>query len=92
MTGAIKDDLLPMDEVTIFGLNYFLKNYRTVTMKRYRMTEEDLELEIPDLIMELTARFGFRDDYDRFYNMFVKDVRDGKLGLFCLDEVGVDGL
>jgi len=56
------------------------------------MTEEDLELEIPDLIMELTARFGFRDDYDRFYNMFVKDVRDGKLGLFCLDEVGVDGL
>ena len=92
LTGAIKDDLLPMDEVTIFGLNYFLKNYRTVTMKRYRMTEEDLELEIPDLIMELTARFGFRDDYDRFYNMFVKDVRDGKLGLFCLDEVGVDGL
>lgn len=92
LTGAIKDDLLPMDEVTIFGLNYFLKNYRTVTMKRYRMTEEDLELEIPDLIMELTARFGFRDDYDCFYNMFVKDVRDGKLGLFCLDEVGVDGL
>lgn len=92
LTGAIKDDLLPMDEVTIFGLNYFLKNYRTVTMKRYRMTEEDLELEIPDLIMELTARFGFRDNYDRFYNMFVKDVRDGKLGLFCLDEVGVDGL
>ncbi|MBR8678699.1 ribosome biogenesis GTPase YlqF [Lactococcus lactis subsp. lactis] len=92
LTGAIKDDLLPMDEVTIFGLNYFLKNYRTVTMKRYRMTEEDLELEIPDLIMELTARFGFRDDYDRFYNMFVKDVRDGKLGLFCLDEVRVDGL
>lgn len=92
LTGAIKDDLLPMDEVTIFGLNYFLKNYRTVTMKRYRMTEEDLELEIPDLIMELTARFGFRDDYDRFYNMFVKNVRDGKLGLFCLDEVRVDGL
>ncbi|MBZ4147742.1 hypothetical protein JYG47_24770, partial [Escherichia fergusonii] len=78
LTGAIKDDLLPMDEVTIFGLDHFLKNYRSVTMKRYRMTEEDLELEIPDLIMELTARFGFRDDYDRFYNMFVKDVRDGK--------------
>ncbi|KZK35876.1 ribosome biogenesis GTPase YlqF [Lactococcus cremoris] len=92
LTGAIKDDLLPMDEVTIFGLDHFLKNYRSVTMKRYRMTEEDLELEIPDLIMELTARFGFRDDYDRFYNMFVKDVRDGKLGLFCLDEVGTDEL
>ncbi|RZI48134.1 ribosome biogenesis GTPase YlqF [Lactococcus kimchii] len=90
LTGAIKDDLLPMDEVTIFGLTHFLKNYRSVTMKRYRMSEEDLELEIPELIMELTARFGFRDDYDRFYTMFVKDVRDGKLGLFCLDEVVAD--
>ncbi|PCR99203.1 ribosome biogenesis GTPase YlqF [Lactococcus fujiensis] len=88
LTGAIKDQLLPMDEVTIFGLRYFLKNYRVLTMKRYRMTDDDLELEIPELIMELTTRFGFRDDYDRFYEMFVKDVRDGRLGTYCLDQVG----
>ena len=90
LTGAIKDDLLPMDEVTIFGLEYFLENYPELTMKRYRITEADLELEIPELIMELTARFGFRDDYDRFYTMFVKDARDGKLGLYCLDKVVTD--
>lgn len=87
LTGAIKDQLLPMDEVTIFGLTYFLENYKKETMKRYRMKEADLELEIPELIMELTARFGFRDDYDRFYEMFVKDVRDGRLGTYCLDKV-----
>ncbi|MDE7490090.1 50S ribosome-binding GTPase, partial [Streptococcus agalactiae] len=27
LTGAIKDQLLPMDEVTIFGLNYFKTYY-----------------------------------------------------------------
>lgn len=85
LTGAIKDDLLPMDEVTIFGLKYFITHYPTLTLKRYRITEEDLELTTPELIMALTQRFGFRDDYDRFYAMFVKDVRDGKLGSFCLD-------
>lgn len=87
LTGAIKDQLLPMDDVTIFGLQYFLENYQEATMKRLRMKEADLELEIPDLIMELTKRFGFRDDYDRFYQMFVKDVRDGRVGEYCLDKV-----
>ncbi|WP_285120986.1 ribosome biogenesis GTPase YlqF [Lactococcus petauri] len=87
LTGAIKDQLLPMDDVTIFGLQYFLENYQEATMKRLRMKEVDLELEIPDLIMELTKRFGFRDDYDRFYQMFVKDVRDGRMGEYCLDKV-----
>ena len=87
LTGAIKDQLLPMDDVTIFGLQYFLENYQAATMKRLRMKEADLELEIPDLIMELTKRFGFRDDYARFYQMFVKDVRDGRMGEYCLDKV-----
>ncbi len=87
LTGAIKDQLLPMDDVTIFGLQYFLENYQAATMKRLRMKEADLELEIPDFIMELTQRFGFRDDYDRFYQMFVKDVRDGRMGEYCLDKV-----
>lgn len=87
LTGAIKDQLLPMDDVTIFGLQYFLENYQEATMKRLRMKEADLEIEIPDLIMELTKRFSFRDDYDRFYQMFVKDVRDGRMGEYCLDKV-----
>lgn len=87
LTGAIKDQLLPMDDVTIFGLQYFLENYQAATRKRLRMKEADLELEIPDLIMELTKRFGFRDDYDRFYQIFVKDVRDGRMGEYCLDKV-----
>ena len=90
LTGAIKDQLLPMDEVTIFGLQYFLENYPEPTKARYRLTDEDLQLDIPELIMALTARFGFRDDYDRFYDMFVKDVRDGRLGAYCLDKVEND--
>ena len=52
----------------------------------------DLEQETPELIMVWTKKLGFRDDYDRFYNLFVKDVRDGRLGTYTLDRVSdLDG-
>ncbi|CQR24422.1 GTP-binding protein [Streptococcus varani] len=85
LTGAIKDQLLPMDEVTIFGLNYFKEFYPERLKERYKGI--NLEEEAAEIIMSLTQKMGFRDDYDRFYNLFVKDVRDGKLGLYTLDRV-----
>ena len=90
LTGAIKDQLLPMDEVTIFGLNYFKEHYPAVLQERFK--QMDLEEEAPEIIMEMTQKLGFREDYDRFYQLFVKDVRDGKLGRYTLDRVGeIDG-
>ena len=90
LTGAIKDNLLPMDEVTIFGLNYFKEHYPEELTARFKQL--DLSQEAPDMIMDMTQKLGFRDDYDRFYSLFVKDVRDGKLGRYCLDIVGeLDG-
>ena len=90
LTGAIKDNLLPMDEVTIFGLNYFKEHYPEELVGRYKQL--DLNQEAPEIIMDMTQKLGFRDDYDRFYSLFVKDVRDGKLGRYCLDIVGeLDG-
>ena len=88
LTGAIKDQLLPMDEVTIFGLNYFKTYYSERLEERFKGI--DLEEEAPEIIMEMTQKLGFREDYDRFYSLFVKDVRDGKLGRYTLDIVGVD--
>lgn len=88
LTGAIKDQLLPMDEVTIFGLDYFKTYYPERLEERFKGI--DLEEEAPEIIMEMTQKLGFREDYDRFYSLFVKDVRDGKLGRYTLDIVGVD--
>ena len=83
LTGAIKDNLLPMDEVTIFGLNYFKEHYPKALQERFKQL--DLELEAPDMIMDITQKLGFREDYDRFYSLFVKEVRDGRLGRYTLD-------
>ena len=86
LTGAIKDQLLPMDEVTIFGLNFFKEHYPERLKERFKGI--NLEADAPQMIMEMTQKLGFRDDYDRFYQLFVKDVRDGKLGRYTLDLVG----
>lgn len=86
LTGAIKDQLLPMDEVTIFGLNYFKTHYPSRLTKRFKNIP--FEEETPEIIMALTRQLGFKDDYDRFYTLFVKEVRDGKLGQYTLDQVG----
>ena len=32
-----------------------------------RYKQMDLEQEAPEIIMEMTQRLGFRDDYDRFF-------------------------
>ena len=85
LTGAIKDQLLPMDEVTIFGLDYFKANYPERLQERFKGM--DLDQESPELIMTWTQKLSFRDDYDRFYQLFIKKVRDGKLGLYTLDRV-----
>ncbi len=45
----------------------------------------NLDDEAPEIIMDMTRLLGFRDDYDRFYSLFVKEVRDGKLGNYTLD-------
>ena len=80
LTGAIKDQLLPMDEVTIFGLN---EHYPEKLAERFKQMK--IEEEAPVIIMDMTRALGFRDDYDRFYSLFVKEVRDGKLGNYTLD-------
>ena len=90
LTGAIKDNLLPMDEVTIFGLNYFKEHYPEELQERFKNL--DLEKEAPEMIMDMTRKLGFKEDYDRFYSLFVKEVRDGKLGRYTLDTLeDIDG-
>lgn len=88
LTGAIKDQLLPMDEVTIFGLNFFKEHYPERLQERFKGM--DLSEEAPEIIIDMTQKLGFRDDYDRFYNLFVKEVRDGRLGRYTLDLVEED--
>ncbi|MBP1045792.1 ribosome biogenesis GTPase YlqF [Enterococcus sp. BWM-S5] len=85
LTGAIKDQLLHFDDLAIFGLEFFARFYPTRLMERYQVSEEDLFLPSAELLMLISKKRGFKDDYDRASEMIVQEIRSGKLGTYTLD-------
>ncbi|MFN6621948.1 ribosome biogenesis GTPase YlqF [Enterococcus faecalis] len=85
LTGAIKDQLLHLDDLAIYGLEFFAHFYPQRLMERYGLTEEELFLPAPEQLMLISQKRGFRDDYNRASEMIILEIRSGKLGTYTLD-------
>ncbi|SKA00220.1 ribosome biogenesis GTPase A [Pilibacter termitis] len=85
LTGAIKDQLLHLDDLAIYALEVLARFYPEQLKERYKLNDDDLFLPYPELLMKISQIRGFRDDYDRASEMIVNEVRSGKLGRFTLD-------
>ena len=81
LTGAIKHTLYYKDDISIYAINYLVENYPGALAKRYNFNE-DLEgkLSAPDILLLITEKRGYFDDYDRGAEMLLNELRDGKLG------------
>lgn len=84
LTGAIKDQLVHLDDLAIYGLDFcpilFRKNQRSlwfINRARRKLA--------PELLMDITAKRGYKEDYDRGSELVVHDIRQGKLGRYTLD-------
>ncbi|MBL1230733.1 ribosome biogenesis GTPase YlqF [Enterococcus sp. BWB1-3] len=85
LTGAIKDQLLHFDDLAIYGLEFFSRFYPDRIKERYGITDDELFLPPAELLMLITKKRGFKEDYDRSSEMIVQEIRSGKLGTFTLD-------
>ena len=85
LTGAIKDQLLHLDDIAIYGLGFFSRYYPSAVMKRYGLTTDDLALSGPDLLILITKKLGFGEDFDRGSERVIFDIRQGKLGGYTLE-------
>ena len=85
LTGAIKDQLLHLDDLAIYGLDFFARYYPGRIQERYHLTEEQEQGLAPEILMAVTAKRGFRDDYARGSELVVFEIRDGRLGRYTLD-------
>ena len=91
LTGAIRDAILPTDDVAIHGIRYLLNNYQSLFFERYGITPDQIDFDEP--VSVLTAigenrRFmmtGGEIDYDRVMETFIKEVRDMKIGRLTLE-------
>ncbi len=90
ITGAIKDNILPIDEVVIFGFKFLYKNYLKQFEGRYEITVDiDNVLEIYDNIGIKRGCLlpGKKIDYDRVNELFLYDFRHQRFGRIILDKV-----
>ena len=87
LSGAIKDSLYPKDDVALFALAYLREHQPELLKKRYHLTDQDLDTAVgnPDLLLTITSKLGFRDDYDRASERLIFDLRKGKLGPITME-------
>jgi ribosome biogenesis GTPase A len=93
LLGAIKDDILPLDDVTIYGFQYLDRYHSEVFKERYEMDYDiDDVLTIYDGIAKKRGAFlrGKETDYDRVNQLFLHDFRNQKFGDVMLDRVDAD--
>lgn len=90
LTGAIKDNILPIDDVVIKGFHYLEQYYPTRLGERY-----DIDVDL-DNIVKVFDDIGLRRgcllpgkqiDYDRVSDLFLHDFRHQKFGKIILDRV-----
>ena len=90
LTGAIKDNILPTDDLCIYGFKYLDKHYRGRLESRYDIT---VDIDNPvDIYDQIGIRRGCllrgnEIDYDRVSELFLHEFRHHKLGKLILDRV-----
>lgn len=87
LTGAIKDNLLHQDEIALFGLDFFARYYPENLMKLFHLEEEDLSLSAGELLMMMTQKKGWKEDYERMSEFVIQEIRSGRIGRYTLDRI-----
>lgn len=87
LSGAIKDQLLHLDDIALYGIDFFVRYYPNRLSARYKFVQEMEQEPAPELLMEITKKLGFRDDYERASERILLDIRQERLGRFTLDRV-----
>jgi ribosome biogenesis GTPase A len=93
-TGAIKEDVLHLDEVACFVLKVLVENYGAALSERYGL--EGLPAELPDMqaaidVLESIGKrrgcivSGGHVDYEKAATLLLRDLRSGKLGRMTLE-------
>ena len=88
LTGAIKDQLLLLDDIAMYGITQLRTAYPEALSSRFDLTEELLKNgSASDILIEITRNRGFQEDYERGAEKFIHELRNGKIGRFTFDNI-----
>ena len=90
-TGAIKDDILDVEEISVLLLRELIEKYPNLLMMRYKLKPEDIDDRAPFEVFETIGRTrglllrGGEVDTLRTANMLIDEFRDGRIGRITLE-------
>ncbi|MBD9206449.1 MAG: ribosome biogenesis GTPase YlqF, partial [Clostridiales bacterium] len=90
-TGAVKDDVLDIEELACYLMDYLAAHYADVLTERYKITVEDGDSGY--YLLEKAGRKrgflmrGAQVDTERMARILLDEFRGGKLGRFTLETV-----
>ena len=87
ITGAIKDRILPEDDVVHYALDFLKQYYPKRLKERYGILESMTYVDMLDTIGKLRGAYlkGAEIDYDRVYHIVLTDIRNNQLGGLSFD-------
>lgn len=88
VTGAIKDKILPLDDVAIYALDFLKTNYPLQLKERYKLDElSDNNIETMEKIGRNRGCLlpGNRVNYDKVIDLILYEIRNEMLGKLTLE-------
>ena len=90
-TGAVKDDVLDIEELACYLMDYLAAHYADVLTERYKIDVEETDTGY-DLLEKAGRKRGFlmrgaEVDTERMARILLDEFRGGKLGRFTLETV-----
>ena len=90
-TGAIKDDVMDIEELACYLMEYLGRHYADILTERYKIDVEEGDMGY-DLLTKAGRKRGFlmrgaEVDTERMARILLDEFRGGKLGRFTLETV-----
>ncbi|HJC37311.1 MAG TPA: ribosome biogenesis GTPase YlqF [Candidatus Merdibacter merdavium] len=81
VTGAIRDEILPLEEVAFWAMEYLQQHQPQLLLERYGITLSERPY---DNLLEIGRKRGYlmngEVDEKRLITAFLREIRDGKIG------------
>ena len=94
LTGNIKPEILDNEELACNGIKILLeKGYSNLLKSQYKLDDSDFDMEYYDILEKIGRKRGClisggNVDMSRAANIFLDDIKNGKIGLLSLEKVG----
>ena len=89
--SSIKDEVLHLDEIARYLIDYLMNNYRNLLKARYNISDDDKTVD--EIIDDIARKRGClanagEIDYLRCYNLIINDLRSNRIGDISYERPG----